>query len=134
MLKVSRHQERIWALQVLYGLDILDSLSVVEAKKGIANLKDSEVLCDENYYFEDIVIGVVKGLAEYDRKINELAIDWKVERMSYIDRNILRMALYELKEGLAQGVVINEAVELAKEFSDDKSPAFINGILGKVNK
>lgn len=133
MLKVSRHQERVWALQVLYGLDILDSLIVVEAKKGITNLKDNEVLCDKSYYFEGLVIGVVKGLTEYDRKINELAIGWKVERMSYIDRNILRMALHEMKEGLAQGVVINEAVELAKEFSDDKSPAFINGILDKAS-
>src|SRR5690554_473700 len=102
MLKVSRHQERVWALQILYGLDILDGLSVEEAKKRIINLKDNEVLCDENYYFEGLVIGVVRGLEEYDKKLNELAIDWEVGRMSYIDRNILRIALYEIKEGLAQ--------------------------------
>lgn len=131
-MKVSRHQERIWALQALYCLDLIDDMDLRAADKGIRDLKTRENIDDQTYYFEEIVKGVLTQQGKYDRQINLKAIDWDINRMALIDRNILRIALYELDNNLPVGVVINEAVELAKEYGDEKSASFINGILAKI--
>ncbi|MCG8512871.1 MAG: transcription antitermination factor NusB [Halanaerobiales bacterium] len=131
-MKVSRRQERIWALQALYRLDLIDDMDLRAADKGISDIKTRENIDDQPYYFEKIVKGVLTQQGKYDRQINLKAIDWKINRMALIDRNILRIALYELDNNLPVGVVINEAVELAKEYGDEKSASFINGILAKI--
>ena len=131
-MKVSRRQERIWALQALYRLDLIDDMDLRAADKGIRDIKTRENIDDQPYYFEEIVKGVLTQQGKYDRQINLKAIDWKINRMALIDRNILRIALYELDSNLPVGVVINEAVELAKEYGDEKSASFINGILAKI--
>ena len=131
-MKVSRRQERIWALQALYRLDLIDDMDLRAADKGISDIKTRENIDDQPYYFEKIVKGVLTQQGKYDQQINLKAIDWKINRMALIDRNILRIALYELDNNLPVGVVINEAVELAKEYGDDKSASFINGILAKI--
>ena len=73
-------------------------------------------------------------MPEIDRIINDSARGWKTGRMNKVDLTILRLAVYELKwdEEIPVGVAINEAVELAKKFSGDEGPAFVNGVLGKV--
>ncbi len=78
-------------------------------------------------------IGVAKKAEEFDQKIDEVAEGWKSNRMGRVDLTILRLALFELlyDEEVPQGVAINEAVELAKKFGGDDSPAFVNGILAK---
>ncbi|MFP4661897.1 MAG: transcription antitermination factor NusB [Halanaerobiales bacterium] len=134
MIKTSRHQERIWALQILYSLDLTGQINTGQARKGIHQLKEEYVLENEAYYFEELVYGVVENIDAYDQKINKQAIDWNIERMAYIDRNILRIALYEMDNGVPVGVVINEAVEVAKEYADEKSAKFINGILAQINR
>lgn len=131
-MKVSRRQERIWALQALYRLDLIDDMDLRAADKGISDIKTRENIDDQPYYFEKIVKGVLTQQGKYDQQINLKAIDWKINRMALIDRNILRIALYELDNNLPVGVVINEAVELAKEYGDEKSASFINGILAKI--
>ncbi len=131
-MKVSRRQERIWALQALYRLDLIDDMDLRAADKGIRDIKTRENIDDQPYYFEKIVKGVLTQQGKYDQQINLKAIDWKINRMALIDRNILRIALYELDNNLPVGVVINEAVELAKEYGDEKSASFINGILAKI--
>lgn len=131
-MKVSRRQERIWALQALYRLDLIDDMDLRAADKGIRDIKTRENIDDQPYYFEKIVKGVLIEQGKYDQQINLKAIDWKINRMALIDRNILRIALYELDNNLPVGVVINEAVELAKEYGDEKSASFINGILAKI--
>ncbi|MFW6287711.1 MAG: transcription antitermination factor NusB [bacterium] len=133
MIKTSRHQERIWALQVLYSLDLKGLIDLEQARKGIQQLKEENVIDDSDHYFEGLVYGVVKKIDEYDQKINNQAIDWDIERMPYVDRNILRIALYEMEEDVPVGVVINEAVEIAKEYAEEKSAKFINGILARIN-
>ncbi len=134
MIKTSRHQERIWALQILYSLDLNDTINEEEASKAIRNLKEENELSDDDrYYFEGLVSGVVNNIKEYDNRINQQAIDWNIKRMPYIDRNIIRIALYEMIQDVPVGVVINEAVEIAKEYAEEKSARFINGILAKIN-
>lgn len=77
---------------------------------------------------------ILPKIKEIDSMINEVAKDWETDRMSKVDLSILRVAVYELKydETVPVGVAINEAVELAKEYGQDESPAFINGILAKL--
>lgn len=132
MVRVTRHQQRVWALQILYCLDLTGELNLAQAQKHFRNLRSANDLDEEDYYFEEIVEGVIKDFNRFDRTIDRQAIDWQIERMAYIDRNILRIALYEMENEIPVGVAINEAVELAKEYGDEKSAGFINGILAKV--
>ena len=131
MNKTTRHQERTWALKLLYSLDLIGFLKWEEACKRIRRFKLEEGLSEEKYYFEELIKGVINNIGALDQEIGKKAIDWAIERMSFIDRNILRLALYEMKKGIPVGVAINEAVELAKEYSDAKSASFVNGILAK---
>ena len=78
--------------------------------------------------------GIVEKIEEIDQIINEHATGWKTSRMNKVDLSILRLAIYEMKwdEDVPVKVAINEAVELAKRFSGEEGPAFINGVLGKI--
>ena len=72
-----------------------------------------------------------------DARLSEYAIDWTVERMPATDRNILRVAVYEMlfaEQPVAAGVAINEAVEVAKAYGTEEAPRFVNGVLGKLAK
>lgn len=88
---------------------------------------------DENF-IETELKGILEHKSEIDDAINNYAEGWSVERIAKVDIAILRLAVYEIlfAEDIPNRVAVNEAVELAKEFSSDKSPSFINGILGKV--
>src|SRR6056297_303543 len=131
MTKLTRHQERIWALQILYSMDIKNKFNKQCCEIGIQQLMDNNKLKENEYYFIKIINGVMDNKNEIDKNIEKYALDWELSRMAYVDRNILRIAVYELNNNIPIGVAINEAVELAKEFGDDKSSSFINGILGK---
>ncbi|WHM39686.1 transcription antitermination factor NusB [Streptomyces sp. BPTC-684] len=80
---------------------------------------------------------LVEGYAQYEARIDDListySVDWTLDRMPVVDRNILRLGTYELvwEDGTPDAVVIDEAVQLAKEFSTDDSPAFVNGLLAR---
>ena len=77
---------------------------------------------------------IVEKLEEIDSLLNEYTTGWKTSRMNEVDLSLLRLAVYEIKwdEDVPAGVAINEAVELAKKFSSDEGPSFINGVLGKI--
>ena len=86
-------------------------------------------------YAEKVLKGTAAHLTEIDSLIGKYAINWEVKRMPGIDRNILRMAIYEMRfarEKLPVTAAVNEAVELAKRFGSEKSARFINGVLGKL--
>jgi len=84
-------------------------------------------------FMESLVEGAVAASGAIDHRISEHSEHWRLERMPVVDRNILRLAIYEMTEGLTPAaVVINEALELARRFSGDESVAFINGILDAV--
>ena len=97
-----------------------------EDEENTAALKD----CDQ---IRDKVNRIVEKLDEIDEKLNMTAEGWQTKRMGKVDLTILRLAVYEIKydEDLHTGVAINEAVELAKKFGQDSSPAFVNGVLAK---
>ena len=97
-----------------------------EEEENTAALKD----CDQ---IRDKVNRIVEKLDEIDEKLNMTAEGWQTKRMGKVDLTILRLAVYEIKydEDIPTGVAINEAVELAKKFGQDSSPAFVNGVLAK---
>lgn len=130
MIKTSRHQERIWAMQLIYSLDLTGDLDISTARERIRQLKEQEMLSpDKKYYFEELVEGVLANRAELDEIIRQKALGWDFERIGYLEKSILRIAFFELQSGIPVGVAINEAVELAKNYIDEKSARFINGIL-----
>lgn len=91
----------------------------------------------ENYeYIKRVIFGVIADRDEIDGAIQKNSVGWKLSRMSKIDIAILEVAIYEIlkEENIPHKVSINEAVELAKKYSENKSKAFINGILGSVIK
>ncbi len=84
-------------------------------------------------YIQSKANDIIAKLPEIDKMIDESSEGWKTSRMAKVDLSILRVATYEIKfENLAEGIAINEAVEIAKKYGSDSSPAFINGILAKV--
>ncbi len=87
-------------------------------------------------YVREVLMGILSHQEEIDHKIEERAQGWRLERLHSVDRNLLRLAVYELlyRQDVPPEVVIDEAVELAKKYGTERSPAFINGILDRVLK
>jgi N utilization substance protein B len=125
----ARRQARISALQALYEIDSTDH----RAGDVIANrLEDTPLPPDGETFLRDLVSGVVKHRDQLDLLIQKYAPAWPVAQIAVVDRNILRIALYELSgaTGTPPKVAINEAVDLAKLFGSDNSSRFVNGVLG----
>lgn len=97
--------------------------------------EESETELDPDDFTEQLVRGTVEKKPDIDRVIESRSAHWKLSRMPVVDRNILRLAIYEMGlNTLPPAVVIDEALELARQFSNDESLAFINGILDAINK
>ena len=132
----NRHLGRIVALQTLYEFEFRTqsedtSADVKEILKR--NLDRYDTAIEDTKFVDALVTGVLKEQADLDAKIQPIAPDWPIEQIARIDRNILRIGLYELlhqADVVPPKVVINEAVELAKAFGSDNSSKFINGVLG----
>jgi len=125
-----RHKSRISALQILYSLDIREELESFTDEKfaEISENRNSEI----SHFAETLVKGVCKNLKEIDLLISESSDNWKVNRMSAIDRNILRLGTFELLECEPPPMIINEAIILAETHGAEGSIAFINGILDNL--
>jgi transcription antitermination factor NusB len=122
------------ALKILYQMEMTRRPAQQAAKDFWEQEPDH---ADEIRSFsEQIVDGVGLNQEAIDLKIAEYATNWQVKRMAVIDRNVLRMGVYELKyaSGIPPKVAINEAVELVKKFGDIESSKFVNGILDKIHK
>ena len=132
----NRRLGRIVALQSLYEYEFRmqsedKSADIDEIYKR--NLERYEDEIEDTEFVTQLVHGVLDKQAELDDRIRPLAPEWPLEQIARIDRNILRLGLYELlfrKEQVPPKVAINEAVELAKAFGSDNSSKFINGVLG----
>jgi transcription antitermination factor NusB len=126
---------REYALQVLYKLDITHDKDpeVVLANFWLMGVEE-EVEESVKVFAAELVKGVLSNLESIDKDISQYATNWKLERMAVVDRNILRLSAYELlfKEDIPPKVSINEAVELAKKYSEPKSAKFVNGVLDKI--
>ncbi len=124
-----RRRAREAALGVLFQMD-LGKLSLEEA---LDTVDAPDWPADDWTLVVTLARGTRGHLAEIDTLITQVAEHWTLERMATVDRNILRMAIYELvSTGTPVGVVINEAVELAKRYSTEESGRFVNGMLGKI--
>lgn len=132
----NRHLGRIIALQSLYEYEFRaqcedKSVSLDEVLER--NLERYEETVGDKAFITALVNGVMKTTKELDAIIQPIAPEWPIDQIARVDRTILRMAIYELKESgdsVPPKVVINEAVELAKAFGSDNSSKFVNGVLG----
>jgi N utilization substance protein B len=99
------------------------------------NISEQAHGLEEISFIEELVKGVVKNIKEIDEIIIKFAPDWPIEKITVIDRNVLRIGIYELKitkSEVPPKVVINEAIEMAKTFGGDSSGKFVNGVLGAI--
>ncbi|MCK4489750.1 MAG: transcription antitermination factor NusB [Anaerolineales bacterium] len=126
-----RTRARGVALQALYELDVTNHPvgTVLIERTASSELDDELVL-----FFRSIVLGVWPIRQELDSFISEHAPDWPLDQVAIIDRNILRIALWEfaVADDIPLKVAINEAVELAKTYGSDSAPRFVNGVLGSL--
>jgi N utilization substance protein B len=132
-----RRRGRWYALQVLYALDVEEALDVDTASRAVDGYAGAfELEIDERSvaFARELVTGTVERLPEVDDMVQSASRNWRVARMARVDRNILRIAAYELRHApeVPVKVVINEAVELAKRFGAADAPAFVNGLLDRI--
>jgi N utilization substance protein B len=126
-----RTRARGVALQALYELDVTNHPVgvVLQERASDADLEDALI-----HFFRSIVLGVLPIREQLDRFISEHAPEWPLDQVAIIDRNILRIAIWEfsLADDIPLKVAINEAVELAKAYGSDSAPRFVNGVLGAL--
>ena len=129
----NRTKSREYALQMLYQADIR---RIGQAQILEEFWQDQETTEDVKAFANQLFEGTLTRLVEIDPLIARHADNWDMKRMAVIDRNILRLGVFELVhlEGVPPKVCINEAVELAKRFGDEESGKFINGILDAIHK
>ena len=128
----ARRKARALALQALYEVDSVGH----EVEGAVNHLLAKEGLSEENADFvRELVSGVIQNKEKVDHNIKSFAPAWPIEQIPVIDRNILRLAIFEilLDNKVPVKVAINEAVELAKTFGSDNSSRFVNGVLGSVS-
>jgi N utilization substance protein B len=141
----TRRRAREFALQILYQLDVQEQLSDEQALgmfwRNFAATAEAEGalpadLSEIQPFAEKLVRGVREHLAELDAQIRGASKNWRLERMARVDRNLLRLALYELKhvDDVPAKVAINEAIEIAKRYGTNESSAFVNGILDRCRE
>ena len=129
---LARRKARGLALQALYEIDTARHDQAAVIKRLLGEEKVSE---DNAGFVRELVGGVIKEREQVDRYIRQFATAWPLEQIPVIDRNILRLAIFEIliNNKVPVKVAINEAVELAKTYGADASPKFINGVLGSVS-
>lgn len=133
----SRHKAREQALQVLFSWDArkLTAQESIEAWYGSLASEDAEVRNSRDAFLEQLVRGTVAQIIEIDERITKHAEHWRIERMPAVDRNILRLAVYEmLHTDTPAPILIDEALELAHRFSGKESVHFVNGVLDAVHR
>jgi len=132
----NRHLSRSVAMQTLYEWDFggKDSSQLKEIMDR--NIKEFAPGLDSYEFIERLVKGVIDNLDKLDKIIGKSAPEWPIEQITIVDRNILRLGLYELLLGdraeVPPKVAINEAIELAKSFGGESSGKFVNGVLGTI--
>ncbi|MFI8576702.1 MULTISPECIES: transcription antitermination factor NusB [Rossellomorea] len=127
---MKRRVAREKALQALFQID----MSGIEPDVALTNVLEEDQKMDA--YLQQLVLGFIENQERIDGHIRENLEKWSFDRLAKVDRNILRLGVYELLfvEDVPNNVVINEAVEIAKIFGDDQSSKFINGVLSKVSQ
>ena len=136
----ARHKSRQRALQVLFLWDqrqepIDDAIRAFYTTLDPDEEDKEPARSNPDQFMEQLARGTAAGAAEIDARITAKSANWRLERMPAVDRNILRLAVYEMvSTDTPAPVVIDEALELARQFSTDDSAAFINGVLDAVHR
>ncbi|HEY3415428.1 MAG TPA: transcription antitermination factor NusB [Armatimonadota bacterium] len=131
-----RHLGRELALQWIFQIDVggmKPEVAMQETARGIEGNEALDELNDEGIaYAQQLVRGVVDNRAEIDAVIVKFARGWKLDRIAAVERNVLRLAIYEIlhQQDVPPSVTVDEAVEITKQYSTDESAKFVNGILG----
>ncbi len=142
---MSRRQAREAALQALFQLDFnrpdeeeqREAYETLAIDTALSEAEGEPLTKKDRSYVESLVSGTRSHLEEIDSMISSHAKGWKLERMAAVDRNLARLAVFEMcfaEDKLAPGIAINEAVELAKKYGTDDSGRYINGILNALVK
>jgi len=128
-----RRLSREISLKALFQIDLVKTDIEETLKYTFENNKYSDEVKE---FTLTLVKGVMNNLSEVDKSISNYTNNWSLERITNIDRNILRLAIYEILylKNIPKSVSINEAVELAKKYGTKSSFIFVNGVLGKINK
>lgn len=133
----SRRRSRHRAIQILYQCDIR-KLGVDEALAGFYESlysEENEKKPPRDGFMEELVRGTVEKTPDIDTRLSAHSDNWRLERMPAVDRNVLRLAIYELMSGKTPPpVVIDEALDLTRKFAGAESVAFVNGVLDAVRK
>ena len=130
----ARSKARKQALDILYEADIrsADAATILSQRDVVEEGPDARPIRD---FTKVLIAGVVENKRKIDELITTYAQGWDMDRMAAVDRNILRLGIYEIiwSDDLADGIAIDEAITLAKDLSTDDSAAFIHGVLGKIS-
>ncbi|AMM97845.1 MULTISPECIES: transcription antitermination factor NusB [Bacillus] len=124
---MKRRTAREKALQTLFQIDV----SNIDPKEAITHALDEQ---ESDPFFEELVFGVLEQKDKLDDMISQHLVNWKLDRIANVDRAVLRLSVYEMvyQEDIPVSVSMNEAIELAKLFGDDKAPKFVNGVLSNI--
>ena len=126
---MTRHEQRYKAMTILYQANLYKNNNIEYDIKDIIH----EQIEEDNKFIENIVNGVLNNQEELDKIANKYLENWDINRLGYTDQAILRMGIYEIiKTDTPYVTCIDEAIELSKEYSDDKVCKMINGVLDKV--
>ncbi|MCP6681096.1 transcription antitermination factor NusB [Bacillus nakamurai] len=124
---MKRRTAREKALQALFQINVSD----IAPNEAIRHALDEE---KTDSFFEQLVYGVIEHQIQLDEMISGHLVNWKLDRIANVDRAILRLAVYEMvyADDIPANVSLNEAIELAKRFGDDKAAKFVNGVLSNI--
>src|SRR3989338_351328 len=132
----SRHLSRSVAMQSLYEWDFRGRKEEMLSEIVERNIKEFAAGVEDPSFIHNLVNGIIEHIKELDKIIEKAAPQWPLEQIAVVDRNVLRLGLYELlfgnREEVPPKVAINEAIELAKSFGGESSGKFVNGVLGTV--
>ena len=127
----ARTTAREAALQMLFALDVAGA----DAERVITDFwRETPGEAEGRRYADDLVRGIAAELGATDTRIREASKNWRIERMTRVDRNVLRLGAYELahRPDVPRAVILDEAVEIAKRFGTEESGAFVNGVLDRI--
>jgi len=131
----SRRKARECALQMLFAADVAGTRADELARAFWSELADDEMEPQAQEFATRLALGTLAHLEEVDERIRSRAEHWRINRMALVDRNVLRLAVYEfLHEPTPRTVAINEALEIARRFSTYEATQFINGILDAIKR
>lgn len=132
----SRHLSRSIVLQILYEWDFRKAKQAQLDEIISRNIKEFGPGLEDTAFIKDLIKGIIQSLDKIDKIIEKCAPEWPLDQITIVDRNVLRVGIYELlysdRREVPPKVAINEAIELAKTFGGESSGKFINGVLGTI--